>query len=82
MSSHINSCFAYDTGDPGAQRDHAPAARLPRQRRPHHPTLLAALPLHQHVAVQQAGEGPAQRPVQQVLGRQAHATPPQDPAVG
>ena len=29
-----------------------PAAAVPRQRRPHHPALLAALPLCQHVDLQ------------------------------
>lgn len=32
-------------------------AAVPRQRRSDHPALLATLPLHQHVALQQAGDG-------------------------
>ena len=31
---------------------HEPPAAVPRQRRPHHPALLATLPLRQHVDLQ------------------------------
>lgn len=36
---------------------HVVASPLPGQRRPHYPAILTALPLYQHVAVQQAGDG-------------------------
>lgn len=45
------------------------AAAVPRQRRPDHPALLATLPLHQHVALQQAGDRHRLGPVLPLLGR-------------
>lgn len=43
-------------------------AAVSGQRRADHPALLAALPLHQHVAVQQAGDGHRVRAVLPLLG--------------
>lgn len=43
-------------------------AAVSGQRRSDHPALLAALPLHQHVALQQAGDGHGFGPVLSLLG--------------
>lgn len=51
-----------------ADGGHVPTAPLQSQRRPHHPALLAALPLHQHVALQQAGDGHGVRALLPLLG--------------
>lgn len=44
------------------------AAAVSSQRRLDHPALLTALPLHQHVALQQTGDGHRVRAVLSLLG--------------
>lgn len=56
------------------------AAAVPGQRCPDHPALLAALPLHQHVALQQAGDGHRFRAVLPLLG--GHPAPAAQPHRG
>lgn len=59
---------------------HVAAAALPCQRGADHPAVLSALPLHQHVAVQQAGDGGRLWAVFTLLGR--HPPPAAQPHRG
>ena len=68
---------------------HEPPAAVPRQRRPHHPALLATLPLRQHVDLQPdrhlglpaAGRAPLQL-LHAPLGAAAEEAPRPDRVVG
>lgn len=60
---------------------HELAASLSCERGPHHPAVLPALPLHQHVAVQHPGEGAASV-LYEDLGPPPQTSPRQHRGVG